>query len=99
VEQVLTPSRRAAARLFATYATRGATDNGGEQEVWANFHGRIHELPLGYNAHHGLEMAESAWRHVHTVHAISGHQVVRLPDFLRPVVQAFNLEASSTSNG
>ena len=51
------------------------------------FHARLHELPLGYNAHHGLEMGEAAWREVHIVHAISGHRVNRLPAFLREAVR------------
>ena len=86
-----TPSAADAARLYATYTTRGAQNNGGEQEVWANFHQSIHELPIGFNAHHGLKMADDEWRRVHVVHAISGHQINRLPAFLAPRVRIFSV--------
>ena len=76
---VLTPSAEAAARLFATYAERKQANNGGEQEVWSNFHGTIHELPLGYNAHHGLSMPADDWRLVSALHHMRGLSINRIP--------------------
>ena len=91
---VLSPSAAAAAQLLGTYTFRGGVhNNAGEQEVWSNFHRTVHELPLGLNAHHGLEMPEDAWRRVSIVHAISGHRVNRLPDWLREAVQTFEVKA------
>jgi hypothetical protein len=89
---VLSPSTKEAERLLRTYAVRGAQNNGGEQEVWANFHRRIYELPIGFNAHHGLSMTDAQWSRVSVVHAISGHSVNRLPSFLRHSVQVFSAD-------
>lgn len=89
---VLTPSAEHAARLLGSYTTRGPVQsNGGEQEVWANFetHAKVHELPVGYNAHQGLAMSDDEWRRVSIVHSISGHTVNRLPAFLKQKVHMF----------
>lgn len=88
---VLSPSQSTAGRLLATYTERKLKNNGGEQEVWANFHEHVYELPIGYNAHRGLEMSQAEWRLVHVVHAISGYSVVRLPPFLRDRIKAFEV--------
>ena len=87
---VLSPSHAEASRLLGSYFQRKTPNNGGEQEVWANFHWRIYELPLGYNAHRGLEMDSAAWHKVHVLHMISGYAVNRLPDWLRRRVEAWD---------
>ena len=46
------------------------------------------ELPIGLNAHHGLEMSDDEWRNVSIVHLISGYGVNRLPSFLADTVKA-----------
>ena len=95
---VLTPSKEEADRLVQSYQVRGKLhNNGGEQEVWANFHKKIHELPIGYNAHHGLEMPRSEWDQVHVIHAVSGHGVNRLPEHLNNRVRRFDFEERSVA--
>ena len=96
---MLSPSSEAATALLRSYATRKRTNNGGEQEVWANHHTSVYELPIGYNAHRGLEMSEDEWRQVRIVHAISGHQVNRLPTWLHERMQSLELNASRIIQG
>ena len=90
---VLAPSQEQAARLVRTYTTRRSANNGGEQEAWANFHEAVNEavneLPIGFNAHRGLQMDDEDWRRVHVVHAISGSSTNRMPTFLRERIRAF----------
>ena len=88
---VVSPSTADAAALYESYQTRKRRNNGGEQEVWANFHKRAYELPIGYNAHRGMVMSDAEWRDVHIVHMISGYATNRMPDFVRDRMVAFDL--------
>ena len=80
---VLAPSTKEAARLLATYTARRTPNNGGEQEVWSNFHTVVHELPLGMNAHKGLSMQRAQWRWVSALHHMRGMGVDRIPAGVR----------------
>ena len=86
---VLTPSARAAAELFGSFTTRKKANNGGEQEVWANFHHRIHELPVAYNTHRGLTLNESDWRRVYVLHMVSGYSTNRMPPWLSERIKTY----------
>ena len=46
-----------------------------------------------------LEMSEDEWRQVRIVHAISGHQVNRLPTWLHERMQSLELNASRIIQG
>ena len=70
--------------------SRQLRNNGGEQEVWANFHSRVYELPVSYNAHRGMEMNDSEWRDVHIVHMISGYSINRMPSFVQDRMKAYD---------
>ena len=90
---VLSPSRARAQALYRSYATRKEHNNGGEQEAWANFHKRVFELPIGYNAHRGLEMSATEWRSVHVMHLIVGYSVNRVPADLQARLDELQKEA------
>jgi hypothetical protein len=76
---VLRPSAVDAERLLRTYSIRQTPNNGGEQEVWSNFHKSIYELPLGVNAHQGLSMAPNDWKWTSALHHMRGITINRIP--------------------